>query len=63
MGVRFETSSIFSIYWNFSCSSNGVMTGSVDSETSLLRKEVASLNQEMSQVLKRAKDAERGRPM
>lgn len=39
------------------------MTGSVDSETSLLRKEVASLNQEMSQVLKRAKDAERGRPM
>ncbi|XP_063614611.1 golgin subfamily A member 5-like isoform X1 [Penaeus indicus] len=42
-----------------STSSNGVMTGSVDSETSLLRKEVASLNQEMSQVLKRAKDAER----
>ncbi|XP_042876897.1 golgin subfamily A member 5-like isoform X2 [Penaeus japonicus] len=39
--------------------SNGVMTGSVDSETSLLRKEVASLNQEMSQVLRRAKDAER----
>lgn len=39
--------------------SNGAMTGSVESESSLLRKEVASLNQEMSQVLKRAKDSER----
>ncbi|XP_071544778.1 golgin subfamily A member 5-like isoform X2 [Panulirus ornatus] len=42
-----------------STSSNGVMTASVDSETSLLRKEVSSLNQEMSQVLRRAKDAEK----
>ncbi|XP_053633185.1 golgin subfamily A member 5 isoform X1 [Cherax quadricarinatus] len=42
-----------------STSSNGIMTGSVDSETSLLRKEVTSLNQEMSQVLRRAKEAER----
>ncbi|KAK7078926.1 Golgin subfamily A member 5 [Halocaridina rubra] len=42
-----------------STSSNGLMSASVDSETSLLRKEVASLNQEMSQALKRAKDAER----
>ncbi|XP_042210632.1 golgin subfamily A member 5-like isoform X2 [Homarus americanus] len=39
--------------------SNGIMTGSIDSETNLLRKEVSSLNQEMSQVLRRAKDAER----
>lgn len=36
------------------------MTSSVDSETTLLRKEVSSLNQEMSQVLRRAKEAERG---
>nr|XP_045625049.1 golgin subfamily A member 5-like isoform X3 [Procambarus clarkii] len=42
-----------------STSSNGIMTGSVDSETSLLRKEVTSLNQEMSQVLRRSKDAEK----
>ncbi|KAG0727393.1 Golgin subfamily A member 5 [Chionoecetes opilio] len=42
-----------------STSSNGAMTGSGDSENSLLRKEVASLNQEMSQVLRRAKDSER----
>ncbi|XP_042210629.1 golgin subfamily A member 5-like isoform X1 [Homarus americanus] len=42
-----------------STSSNGIMTGSIDSETNLLRKEVSSLNQEMSQVLRRAKDAER----
>ncbi|XP_063873166.1 golgin subfamily A member 5-like isoform X1 [Scylla paramamosain] len=42
-----------------STSSNGAVAGSRDTESSLLRKEVASLNQEMSQVLKRAKDSER----
>lgn len=41
-------------------SSNGAAAGPGDNESSLLRKEVASLNQEMSQVLKRAKDSERG---
>ncbi|KAK4290141.1 hypothetical protein Pmani_036944 [Petrolisthes manimaculis] len=40
-------------------SNNGLMMSSVDSETTLLRKEVSSLNQEMSQVLRRAKEAER----
>lgn len=54
MGIQQLVTS-FSIH-----SSNGLMTGSVDSETNLLRKEVASLNQEMSQVLQRSKDAERG---
>ncbi|XP_068202713.1 golgin subfamily A member 5-like isoform X2 [Palaemon carinicauda] len=39
--------------------SNGIMSASVESESNMLRKEVSSLNQEMSQVLKRAKDAER----
>lgn len=42
-----------------STSSNGAAPGPGDNESSLLRKEVASLNQEMSQVLKRAKDSER----
>ncbi|XP_064109268.1 golgin subfamily A member 5-like [Macrobrachium nipponense] len=42
-----------------STSSNGIMSASVESESSMLRKEVSSLNQEMSQVLKRAKDAEK----